>query len=76
MTKLRKESMERTQASIKMEQTYIKKFGSAEAYRQYLKDRGSKGGKVRGQKGFALNRELAREAGRRGGSVQRVKSNK
>lgn len=68
--------MGRTQASIKMEQTYIKKFGSVEAYRQYLKDRGSKGGKVKGQKGFALNRELAREAGRRGGSVQRVNKNK
>lgn len=34
---------------------------------------GSKGGKVGGLKGFALDRERAREAGRKGGSVSRRK---
>lgn len=74
MIKLRKEYMERTERSIKMEQTYIKKFGSLKAYKEYIRERGSKGGKVGGQKGFAVNKELAREAGRRGGSVQRIRS--
>lgn len=32
---------------------------------------GAKGGKKTGLKGFALNRELARAAGKKGGSVSR-----
>ena len=32
---------------------------------------GAKGGKKTGAKGFALNRELAREAGKKGGSISR-----
>lgn len=32
---------------------------------------GAKGGKKTGAKGFALNRDLAREAGRKGGTVSR-----
>lgn len=57
-----------------MEQTYIKKFGSLEAYKEFIRERGAKGGKKKVKKGFATNREVAREAGRKGGSVPRVKS--
>jgi len=32
---------------------------------------GAKGGKKTGPKGFALNRDLAREAGRKGGTISR-----
>ena len=32
---------------------------------------GAKGGKKTGPKGFALNRELARTAGKKGGSISR-----
>ncbi|MCA9347547.1 hypothetical protein KC930_03145 [Candidatus Saccharibacteria bacterium] len=32
---------------------------------------GAKGGKKTGMKGFALNRDLAREAGRKGGTISR-----
>lgn len=32
---------------------------------------GAKGGKKTGMKGFALNRDLAREAGRKGGQISR-----
>ena len=32
---------------------------------------GAKGGKKTGAKGFALNRELAREAGKKGGAISR-----
>lgn len=32
---------------------------------------GAKGGKKTGPKGFALNRDLAREAGRKGGQISR-----
>jgi hypothetical protein len=32
---------------------------------------GAKGGKKTGAKGFALNRDLAREAGRKGGQISR-----
>lgn len=37
----------------------------------YYKRIGSIGGKKTGMKGFALNKELAREAGRKGGTISR-----
>lgn len=66
--------MYRSERSLKMEQTYIKKFGSLEAYKEFIRQRGSKGGSKKVPKGFAVNREVAREAGRKGGSVPRIKT--
>ncbi len=37
----------------------------------YYKRIGAIGGKKTGMKGFALNKELAREAGRKGGTISR-----
>jgi general stress protein YciG len=37
----------------------------------YYKNIGSKGGRTTGPKGFSLNKELAREAGSRGGRASR-----
>lgn len=52
--------------------TMIEKYGSYEAYKEVMRQRGSKGGSVVGvKKGFAANKLLAVEAGRRGGSISR-----
>lgn len=47
----------------KTAQKLIEKYG-----KDYFKNMGRKGGKVCVPKGFSMNRELAREAGRKGGS--------
>lgn len=47
----------------KTAQKLIEKYG-----KDYFKNMGRKGGKVCVPKGFAMNKELAREAGRKGGS--------
>lgn len=62
--------MEKTRTE-KFRETMIRKHGSYEAYLEYQRSISSKGGKVRVPKGFATNRELAREAGRKGGSASR-----
>jgi general stress protein YciG len=51
----------------KRKQTLIKRLGSEEAYIEYMRTIGRKGGKVGGMTGFALDTELARKAGRIGG---------
>ena len=48
----------------------IKGLGGEDAYRQYIIERGSRGGSVKVPKGFAVNRELASIAGRKGGLVK------
>lgn len=54
----------------KLRATMIKKFGSEEAWMDYIKERGRKGGSAKVSKGFGKNPDLAREAGRRGGLVK------
>ena len=50
----------------KVRKTIEEKYG-----RDFWKRIGSKGGKATGMKGFALNPELAREAGRKGGKISK-----
>lgn len=55
------------QGGLKARETNYERNG-----RDFYKMIGAKGGSVRGiKKGFALNIELAREAGRRGGRISR-----
>lgn len=54
------------QGGIKAATTNKARYG--EAFYEII---GSKGGRVRGPKGFALNRELASIAGRKGGRASR-----
>lgn len=57
----------------KLHRTMVAKFGSEEAYKQYLRDRGRKGGAHKVPKGFAvLGREHASKAGTIGGKAKRV----
>lgn len=56
--------------------TMIKKLGSEEAVIKWCSEIGSKGGSVRVPKGFAINRQLASEAGRIGGMQPKKRKNK
>lgn len=47
----------------------IRKTIEARYGKDYWRKIGSKGGKATGMKGFALNPELARAAGRKGGKI-------
>ena len=58
---------------LKLRATMIKKFGSEEAWMDYVKERGRRGGSAKVSKGFGKNPELAREAGRLGGMAKRKK---
>jgi hypothetical protein len=55
------------------EQTAIKKYGSKEAWKKSLSERGTIGGKKEVPKGFALNKDLARKASKKGLKVRREK---
>jgi general stress protein YciG len=55
---------------IKTRETNIKKYGN-----NYYAEIGRTGGLAKVPKGFALNRELARTAGAKGGTVSRRTSN-
>lgn len=55
----------------KMREASIKRFGSEEAYREWMRSIASKGGKLGRTGGFYANRELAREAGKKGGMISR-----
>ena len=50
----------------KAQLTKIKKYG-----KDFFREMGRKGGKACVPKGFAMNRELASEAGRKGGKISR-----
>lgn len=52
--------------ALKAKETYLKKYG-----KDFFKEMGRKGGKACVPKGFAMNRELASEAGRKGGAVSK-----
>lgn len=52
----------------KMRQTLAEQYGSYEAYLEQTKIWGKQGGKMsKKPKGFAANKDLAREAGKKGG---------
>ena len=57
-------------------ETMIKKHGSREAVSEIQKGIGSKGGHNGHTGGFASNIELARIAGKKGGTISRRKSKK
>ena len=57
------------EGGIKTAKTNRKVYG-----KNFYKEIGAKGGKAKGLKGFALNKELARKAGAKGGSKS-VRSN-
>ena len=66
--------------------TMIKKFGSEEAYKEYMRNMSAKGGKVKGiEKGFAsfkegsdglTGRQRARVVGKTGGAISKRPSKK
>jgi len=51
--------------SKKRRATLIERYGSEQAYLEYMRDKGRKGGVVKVQKGFSMNRELASKMGKR-----------
>lgn len=55
--------------SIKAQATLRAKYG--DKYSQHFKEMGAKGGRNGHTGGFFANRELAREAGRKGGLISR-----
>lgn len=55
----------------KYRETMIAKFGSNEARKEYYRQIGKKGGKNGHTGGFAANPELARLAGKKGGTISR-----
>ncbi len=54
---------------LKAAKTNKKRYG-----KDFYKNNGAKGGKATGLKGFALNRELARTAGKKGGAMSKRSS--
>lgn len=56
----------------KMFKTMAQKLGGEDQARNYFREIGRKGGSVSGvKKGFALNRDLAKLAGKKGGTISR-----
>jgi len=55
----------------RVKSTMIEKYGSEAAYKSHMQLIASIGGKATGMKGFALNPELARIAGAKGGRISR-----
>ncbi len=61
---------------IKLRETMIKKHGSEAAWKEWLRENASRGGKNGHTGGFAANRERARWAGAKGGRISRRKPKK
>lgn len=63
------------EGALKAKATMIANLGGEEAYREYIIKRGRKGGKAKTDKpkGFAARPDLAAKAGRKAGSMLRVK---
>jgi general stress protein YciG len=57
--------------NTKWRETMIKKHGSEQALKEWVCMIGSRGGKNGTTGGFYANRELASEAGRKGGRISR-----
>jgi len=55
----------------KVKSTMIERYGSEAAYKVHMQLIAGIGGRKTGMKGFALNPELARTAGKKGGSISR-----
>ena len=68
---LQEEIMQTVVGAKKVVETMVKKHGSYEKWCMYMRENGSKGGKKTGMKGFALNKELAISAGRKGGKISK-----
>lgn len=54
------------EAIRKLRETNIRKYGSYEAWKAEMRKRAVLGGKAQVPKGFAMNKELASEAGKKG----------
>lgn len=59
------------EGAAKLVRTNIATYGSMEAYKQFMRDIGSKGGRNGNTGGFAGRPDLARAAGRLGRGAQR-----
>lgn len=55
----------------KFRKTMLELYGSEEAMREHYRQMGKKGGMMSSSGGFAANPELAKTAGRKGGSMSR-----
>lgn len=61
-----------TKGGETLRKTMIAKHGSIEAWKAHMREIAARGGQKTGvEKGFAANRELARIAGTKGGSISR-----
>jgi general stress protein YciG len=54
-----------------LRQTMIEKYGSEEAWKEFMRHNGRLGGQNGTTGGFYANRELARQAGAKGGRISR-----
>lgn len=70
MPRPKKNTPEGKKATERWRATMLAKYGE-DGFRDHVKRNGSKGGRVKGLKGFALRPELARIAGRKGGIISR-----
>lgn len=70
MVRPKKDTPAGRRATEKWRQTMLEKYGE-DGIKEHAKRIGSLGGRVKGPKGFALNRERAVEAGRKGGLKSR-----
>lgn len=71
MSRPRKGTPGHKQALKKWRKTMIEHYGSVEAYKEFLRERGAKGGRNGCTGGFYANPELARIAGAKGGKTSR-----
>lgn len=60
----------------KLKAAGVRRFGSESAWRENLAKGGRKGGLAKVKKGFASNPEVARRAGRLGGSISKRRPRK
>ena len=58
----------------KMFKTMVEKHGGEEAAREWFRSIGRRGGSVKVPKGFALNPELAKTSGAKGGRISKRRS--
>ena len=63
--------MQTPEGVLKARQTNIKKHGSEEAWKEWLRNNAAKGGKKGTTGGFYGNSERARQAGKIGGRISR-----
>lgn len=69
MSRMKRGEKGHEEATRKWRESMLARFGSEEALRRHLQGMGRSGGKKSTGGGFASNRQLAREAGRKGGMM-------